>query len=205
VKLLKQLERDLKKNRKKAAALGLLVLVAGWFWAPLIFKSAKNADSAAVASTTPTTTAVSPTIAAPQVAAAPTVPWQDLSDWIAADPKMHPAELAVTSERNPFQKKAETEAKVEAPPVPQPAAPVEIDPAQLGLTVTSTIVGGSRQGAMINGRFFRVGDDVESAIGVTFKLSDVQSTAVLLRYNNKVYPLPVKRGSSAARSGPATP
>lgn len=108
-KQIKQLSRDLKKNPGKAAALGLLGIVAVWFWLPLIYKPG---DPTPPAPATPTTAATQvPTTPTATTAATPSPtttetkhPWKDVARWIEHDPNMTPTQVTLTERggTNPF-------------------------------------------------------------------------------------------------------
>ena len=156
-------------NPKKAAALGLLLLVAAYFWAPLVWGYFGKGDQAGVppvaAAPPPGAQGPAPNTAvpAPEVPAPTPLPvarhsWQQLARWIERDERMKPA-AEVAGRRDPFR-------PVRPPVVArQPASTKpnikkradEITPAKLGWTLTSTIIG-SRRMALIDGGAFALGD-----------------------------------------------
>jgi hypothetical protein len=105
-KLARQVKREAATNPKKAAVLGLMCLVAVWFWAPLVIdwvgpnegstaKTAKTVPAAAVANgvslaaarpgKTPKDESPSPQ---------PEHSWQKLVEWMERDPRTKPASLS---------------------------------------------------------------------------------------------------------------
>src|SRR5437762_1538891 len=110
-KLAKKLRRELKNNPKKGITLGLLLVIAGYFWAPLVMGWFGNdadraaAPAAASGAAAPGATVVQPPTAAPSASpASPALPaytWQQLAGWIDEDARMRPA--VSVSPRDPFQ------------------------------------------------------------------------------------------------------
>ncbi len=173
-KLLTRLKRDLTASPQKAAALGLMVLVALYFWAPLVLKYAKGKSQ-------PTKSAVSniiltddPVLAKTAVhPAANSAHWDRIRLTLAQDRMM----LAATHHEswvNPF-------ARLHEPPKPLPKTsttepdetePVEntsipktatVEPAvakaRLEKVVLSSLLIGKRDSAsVIQGTVYRVGD-----------------------------------------------
>ena len=206
-KLSKQLQRDLKKNPQKAAVLALLAVVALWFWAPLVMGSGEDATTPATAAVTnPTTTPApmpTPTVATPKKLE---TPWQDLAAWMEADPMMQTVELSKPRRErpNPFaaapstlarriaaeqrEKQEAEEQKVEA------AVPVrvEIDPRQLGIVVTSTMIGSKRRSARIDGQSYAQGEVFKRA-GLEFVISDILPTGVILEHGGERFELTIQR------------
>ncbi len=191
-RLSRQLQRDLKANRKKAAMLGVLALVAGWFWYPLVFKP-KPGDAAApvaavasvpVSSTTPTTVVASGSKDT-------RLAWQDLSRWMTDDPQMQPYVPRDGELRNPFQDR--TDSKI-VEPEPEPAVPsfVGVEPSDLGLVLTSTAVGRNKRFASISGQRYEEGSNVPTSAGVAFKLKRVKPSQVILEHDDQQITLNIK-------------
>jgi len=126
-KLSKQLKRELKANPQKAGMLGVLVLVAGWFWGPLVFKSEEKKKTPAVAaSATTPTTAGATTSGTTDVAAVPStagkerMDWRELSSRLQSESAMTsvfgnsvPGKSAKHEARNPFDAPVITEVEPE--------------------------------------------------------------------------------------------
>jgi len=240
-KLTKKLKRDAQRSPKKAAALGLLCVVALWFWAPLVWGWIAPEDSA---SETTAATAPGPNpgptsgVAAGFNPTAPkidnpshqsTVPWQTILEHIDRDPRKKPARLrsdlngpasallqqlipwsstAVAAVRDPFErpKPPETSKPVEdddEAEQPKPIVRSDPTPAELEAKVTSTIGTGDGRGvAIINGRVYRRGDEVQLSDdrgNYAFKLTAVHGWGAVLTRNEKEYPLeiPVELGTPA--------
>src|SRR5688572_4841121 len=79
----KRLQREVLGNPKKAFLLGLLCLVAAYFWAPLVAGWFKGDDVSAAAPTNVTPTPAATATAAPSLAAAPvatTFTWRQVAE-----------------------------------------------------------------------------------------------------------------------------
>ena len=188
-KLTKRLRREAAANPKKTAVLGLLVVVALWFWSPLVWGWIAPDDEQSVAEVGPTADATSkrsPTqkekAQTPEKPQAPKHPWRQLVKWMEDDPRTSPASL-IAKMRDPFStpqpKVAENKPKAEAKP-PQE----EITPESLALTLSSTVVGGRRRVAQINGKTFEQGKSInvsKDGQQYRFKLLEVYSRRVVLQ------------------------
>lgn len=170
-KLIKKLKRELAASPQKAGALVLLVVVAGYFWGPLVMKwtgKGKISPTAAAPATIP----VGPVdaIAAAAPAPAPTTPmlgWQQLHDLLEKDPQARPTNLdpqwndpfAVVI--TPVAEVVETTPKVES----TSATPDEnATPPEYIMTLTSVLVGRRSKTATINGKNYREGDLLEANV-----------------------------------------
>lgn len=193
-KLLKQLQRDFKRNPKKAGMLGLLFLVAGWFWIDLIFpKQEKRPVKPTAATAAPVAAVVSPAT----VAAAPTLRWQDLRRALETDPRMQSVSLPEDgARRNPFvavitvdaefddvvaERLAEIAAEQEASTItPEEASPLLNT---MPLVLSSTIVGGRKSRAVINGRGFDLGATIGVKNELPIVLTVVEPRRVIIEWN----------------------
>jgi hypothetical protein len=204
--LAKKLQRETKANPGKAAALGVLLLVAGYFWAPLIkgfVFPAETAPAATATASAPATPApaLTPTVDAPKVLESPVYDWQKYAQLLDDDVKMRSA-VELPSPRDPFQsrqvdphetaevKTAAQEKAAEAPP---------LEPRDAGLVLSSTFVGPRKQIALIGGKPYHIGDRVrvqKDGIKASFKLVDVQPRLIVLERNGKQYELTITRGHS---------
>jgi hypothetical protein len=171
----KQVVAELKRSPKKAAILGSLLVVAVWFWAPLIQgwlpggSSKKEAPEKNIAANTEETTA---TTTAPQGKDKTNKQdsWRKVAKRIAADRRKKPAELPDSAYTNPFglvepvavaamdegEEQDDDEEQEEA--AAELAKEVEITPNSLGLTLTGTLVGRRARLATIGGRTYRQGE-----------------------------------------------
>lgn len=135
------------KSPAKSLALGGLLLVAIYFWWPLV------AGWVAPAEDGPTPDLVdedAQRVAASQAAGkAKPGDWEELQAELLQSPWRRPR-LALTVDRNPF----ETPAKVVREPKTKPRATAEVQPAPAGWELTSTLIGAGRTLAVINGRTY---------------------------------------------------
>ena len=189
----KRLQRELKGSPKKAAALGLLCLVAIYFWLPLLLGNKDKTDAAkaptlkpavAVSTTPATVTEVDKT---KENFAAPS--WRQLKDWIERDPRRSSAKVA-SGKRDPFVTPApppkETAIAKETKPEPE----VEVTPQTAKLVLTSTLVGGNRRVAVINGKQYKVGQTIRAQANKTdvqFTVKDILPRIVVLERQGKIY------------------
>lgn len=194
-RLQKQLIRDLKSSPKKAAILGLLVLVALYFWAPLLLGRRKTDEPPPATANTegtipqPTNAATSPAAAAET----PVINWQEMATMIAADGRMSPAARANWSAASlgaVQEKTNEDEEPEEQEPADEP--PPAITPAGLGLELTGTIVGGSRRVAIVNGHPYREGRTIELPGGVAFVVVEVAHKRAVLEREGERFELEVE-------------
>ena len=189
-KWIKRLRREITAKPKKAAILGILLLVAVYFWFPLIRgwmpggqSGVANESGSVTQSQVADTVLQSATGTTSLSNNVPVPPWQQLAAWMEADPRKAPAMNRVGA-RDPFHpgsmRVAETVEKKEEPQVE--AASVWT-PATLGLQVSSTVVGPRRSVALINGRTYAAGDTIEmSQAGqpITVTLAEVLSGGVVV-------------------------
>jgi len=174
-KIAKQLRRETTANPKKAAALGLLVLVALWFWAPLVkgwfakqnpAAETKPAKSAAGASSTSPADGMNQLGTEPKKPEKPRYPWYQLVQWMEEDPRTSAADR-LARHRDPFSN-AKTALVIERP---------EELSQSLGVELTSTIVGTHRRVARINGKTYQEGSLVQIAKDnrqIEFRLEKVE-------------------------------
>jgi hypothetical protein len=176
-KLLNRLKKDAAASPAKAAVLALMVVVALYFWIPLILKQTKG-------KTTPAPVAAAPVIHTPQpiVPNAPAHPALDVARWdqvrasIAADQFMvaarHDAswqspfarlrafraeQPAVTSANE--SEDLETPLNLDTPLEANPKAKLETARLALnGVFLSGVLIGPKDRAAMIRGTVYRVGD-----------------------------------------------
>lgn len=197
-KLIKQLQRDFKKNPKKVVLLGVLAVVCLWVMVPLFLPAEKkkpvNRPAVAAAST--------PTVAAGTAAvSAPAWRWQDLDRALGDDPQMRSVGddenvAAFPPPRNPFETPfdvdaamdellAEIGAEIAAEQVvaTSSAAPELLTLESVPLQLSSTLVGSGRAIAVINGRSFREGTKIGTAYGKELTLTSVEPRSAVVRWN----------------------
>ncbi|HEY2760176.1 MAG TPA: hypothetical protein VGI75_05520 [Pirellulales bacterium] len=206
-RLLKQLHRELTANPKKTVALGLLLLVAIWFWMPLVMKWMGNSDPAkdsAIAVTAAPVAAAPANVALVGGASAgesesgigqtstPTASWHQLLHRIHSDPLMRP-HMPNTGDRDPFttEKSRLAQAKKAQPVIP--AAP-ELTPSGAGLALSSTVIGPKTKTALINGRAYHENQLVTAANGQDrFLLVEIRSDAIVLSRHGDRFDLKLKK------------
>ncbi|MHB1036963.1 MAG: hypothetical protein ACYC35_19945 [Pirellulales bacterium] len=212
--LSRQLRRELTANPKKAAVLGLLMVVALYFWGPLVWKWT-HSGSAAVAATGPSATpaeaGLAPGNAAVTNAAATNSseakpvsrrPWQELVAWMEGDVRMRPADAATVG-RNPFDVSkislaVEAQRKNESKEPPKS----EVTPQSVGLVVSSTVVGTARSTAVINGKAYERGREIKiskDGQDVAFVLTEVHPRRVVLAREGKQFELAIVRPKTGGR------
>lgn len=164
-----RLKGDLRRSPGKAAILGILVLVALWFWAPLLWKwggqdrDSKTNELAATA-TTPTVAGTPAAQAESQGAAetkkAPKRPsWNDLLSAIERDGRMRSAMLD-DGFLSPFRRDAPKLDEEETDETKNETKPQDMHPSRFGLVLTSTLVGPRSRLATIKGETYRQGDTI---------------------------------------------
>jgi len=191
-KLGKQFRRELTKSPKKAAFLGLLAVVALYFWAPLVWgwvarsgSTAGNIPAKTAAGSPAGLPAENPTAASPTRGKTdpPTLPWQQVVKLMDSDPRTLAANL-VAPRSNPFAPPKSEAPKPEPKPEPETNKPaVAMTPQGLGLVLSSTIIGPSRRVARINGKTFEQGQTIEvlkDGQHISLTLSEVQPRRVVL-------------------------
>jgi hypothetical protein len=210
-KLAKQLRRDLLGNPKKAAALGLMVLVALYFWAPLVKKWLFPAGTSAVTATVAgliledDPDAVKTTTRGGKV-----FRWDRIRELMSKDERMTSAALEANFV-DPFraaQPPAHETVAAHQPetaqpePMPMPEHPA-IDPATVGLTLASVVVGPRHSSAMINGRAYREGQTIRLSTGhssgptIEYKLVLIDRLGAELEGGGKTWRLSLPRAGLA--------
>ncbi|MCI0358694.1 MAG: hypothetical protein L0211_09450 [Planctomycetaceae bacterium] len=199
-KLARQIRRDLAASPKKAAALGLMVLVALYFWAPLVWgwiKSAKG-DAKPVVAASEVILEDEPADPAKSVRKQGRVfSWEKVRRKVVADPHMTPALYDATwsdpfrPDRSPAAGPATARA---------PTASSQVDPAALGMKVTSVAIGPQHRTAIINGEKYREGELVplmganrQPVAGIEFRLVHVGFHEVQLEYQAVTFTLELSR------------
>ena len=190
-------------NPKKAAILGLLGVVALYFWAPLVagwFKDEKPTTATAPAkppiaesATTLPAIEAKPTSEKPAKPKEPTASWQQVVAWMDADSRTEPAEpLAVNL--SPFRTPKLAEAPAQKVALPEIAH--EITPQGANLVLTSTIVGSGLDVARINGKSFRPGDKLaiklKNGQKLEYAIVAIETRRVVLERLGKQYELNIQ-------------
>jgi hypothetical protein len=193
-RLLTAIKQEMLRNRKKSAILGVMCLVAAYFWVPLIWGwiAPDDLEEDSLVSAAPAdfvVTAEPSTVAAPTVAAAPparrrrATPWDELLRTIQEDPRMASAELAKL-QRSPF---APLKSEAPAPPIVEAASPpataVERPQlADLDLELTGIVYGPRFRVATINGTQYHENDLLRVSIaGLTCRVAAIRPHHVVLQ------------------------
>jgi len=188
-KIKSRLRREMAANPKKAALLGLVTVVALYFWGPLIWGWLNQGEKNPVAAvpTTPASdigqfAAVPANLStdAPQKASTPSR--EQILQWMHDDPRMATAPPR-TKARDPFEDPKSEAANVKTEKKVKPPPP--ITPAAAGLVLTSTIIGPKRSIAQISGRTYVVGQTIEinkdkEAVRAAFRLEEIHSRRAIL-------------------------
>jgi hypothetical protein len=196
----KRLQREVLGNPKKALLLGLLCLVAGYFWAPLLAGSFKEADSTATAPiAADSTLPITPTTSAGPVqtpAVASSYTWKQIAECLDRTQSQQSTNIAADG-RDPFKPAPSVEAPTESVVEVKTSAP-SLSPQQAGLSLSSTMVGPRYGIALIGGEAYRVGDEIMAATddSVTFRLKSIHAKHVVLERNGEEFELALKPAES---------
>lgn len=203
-----RLKHELGASPKKAAALGLLLLVAMYYWAPLAYRfvaPAKVINEKAQALAAQSNTAPADDAAAGlKNGPAETNSWQQLAKAMSADAQMTSV-AAISLDRDPFAVPARA-AVAENAPVAAKEQPV-VGPEDVNLVLSSTIVGSRRSIAIINGKTFRPGDTIKASTEdeeVAFRILEIHHRDVVLERDGRKFELkiPVKLAASDVLGAP---
>jgi hypothetical protein len=211
-KLAKQARRDLAANPKKAAILGLMLLVAAYFWGPLVWKwfvpagkkGGKEGQTALILEDEPAE--VTPQT---KTGAAKPFRWEKVRQLIRGDRLMVPAAFE-QAWPNPF---APPPGAAPAPVGPGGESPAgsaaitalaEITPQTAGLKLTSVAIGPRRRTATIGGHTYREGAMIavkgaekQASISAEFRLVRVEAQGVEVEREGKTWWLEFAKPSLA--------
>lgn len=194
-KLSHQLTKEIKRSPAKAAALGALLLVAVWFWFPLLqgwFGSAGKSTPGATAANAslPVTLATPNALPTGPAVAGKSADWREVAARMVADPWMKPGELR-NATFDPFFPEKPVEAMV-ATTQPTAAKQLgEVSPESTGLAVSS-VIAGPRPLARINSQNYRIGDQVVAGEGIaSYTVTAIESWGVQLQGQHRSYKLPL--------------
>lgn len=201
-RLIRQLKREIKARPGKAALLGVLALVAAVVGVPRLWEMVRSGEA---------------TSSVPQEAAAATAPpevqtpagarlaWHELAALIDQSRAMQPAMAKLPGGRDPFGPVATVSVPQELENSEQRAGLAQ-SPSELGLKLTSTVIGPRRSLAVINGKVFELGARVPAAQAVEFELVEVHRELVVLTHGGRRYELTLaRRAQSATVSVRTTP
>jgi hypothetical protein len=212
-KIARQIRRETVANPKKAGVLGLMALVALYFWAPLIVKWCSGDAPTPIAAAqpggaaTPQGPSAQPSAAALSSAAAqakvekPQHAWHEWVTRMEADPQTRPAG-PLAANCDPFRQTVKPKAVVPIQSPPTPAAP-DVSPESLKIALAGTIVSQNHRVARINGRTYAVGDAVEAAgkdgKPLEFVVKEIDARRVVLQRMGKQYELKTQSSSQVGR------
>jgi hypothetical protein len=201
-KIARQIRRDIAASPRKAAVLGLMVLVALYFWVPMIWGWIKPAKSGEATLATSGDLILEDEPVDPAKAAKKegrTFAWEKVRRKVAADPRMTPA-VFEASWADPFRLPEMAASQTGATPETAAASAAPVDPATLGLKLTSVAISSQRRAAVISGRKYNEGDLVSSRSdrpdappGIEFRLTKVGFHEVHLEYKGQTYILELSR------------
>ena len=201
-KLVKQIRRDASANPKKAAALGLMLLVALYFWAPLVGKWLGNSGKKPVrtenASLILTDDPAEPTSQTKGKSAAK-FRWERVRQLIRSDPHMTTATFDTTW-IDPFAAREQPPPGAAASPAAGDAATASaLGPHEAGLTLTSIAIGSQRRMATISGDTYRenemvvVGGKDNAAAGMEFRVVRIGPQSVDLERGGRTFTLELSK------------
>jgi hypothetical protein len=159
-KLGKKIRREVVANPKKAVLLGVMAVVALYFWAPLVrgWLSADKATTEAGEAAVPSVAASAATAPAPTTASdRPT--WRQIIEWMPNDSRTMIAP-SLTTARDPFELPTSEVVKLKGESKPEVRRP-PLTASSVGLSLTSTIIGPQRRVAQINGRTYTEGQTID--------------------------------------------
>ena len=213
--IVRQLKREAAANPKKAGFLGVLALVAVWFWVPLVWgligpeeESTEVATSPATGSAMTATQKFGPiqqptgSLGENGVLTAPDrggLAWNQLVEWMGNDPRLL-ASSYVPGPRDPFREPQAPQVadhENEKAPVPQ-----LVTPADLGMTLSSTIIGSGRRVARIGGKNYTQGSTVEGdkdGQRIKFTLAEIHPRRVVLIRESRPFELKVPSPGQSSR------
>lgn len=181
--------------------LGLVTVLALYFWAPLL-RGWFASDQAGVQATTeaaPATVAagVQPAAVAPVASEKPAVrlpSWQQVVEWRQKDPRTMIAPV-LTQTRDPFESPKGDAPEMTAEETLKAKPPV-ITPKAAGLVLTSTIIGAQRRVVQINGNSYSVGQTIEVAkdkdsARMKYKLIEVHPRRAVLEADGERFELTI--------------
>jgi hypothetical protein len=205
-KISKQLRRDMAANPKKAALLGLMVVVALYFWGPLAWKflSAAQRKQRSTANMASLILTDDPVDAAQPGKGRGTSKfrWDKVRQLIRQDARMVSAKFDADW-IDPFGKGTDKrDVVVEAPPedpaiaaAAAAAAALAIEPKDLGIVLGGVLIGPRTRVATINGEACREGDKIsiipkgDPTSTIEFSVHRIMRQSVQLEMNGRIFTL----------------
>jgi hypothetical protein len=209
-KLVKQIGRDATANPKKAALLGVMALLALYFWAPLLAgwiaptkrKAAPTGNLALILTDDPVE-ATEKT----KAAQGGNFRWEKVHQLMTSDPRMSSAEFDISWE-SPFAVAAAlqeiteaTEAKDEA--IEKAAAlSKDISPEEAGLVASCVLIGPRRRTVMINGEVYGEQQTIvapvkDGLVGLEFRLVSIGRKEITFEREGRTYSLELMKSGLA--------
>jgi hypothetical protein len=196
-KLGKKLRREIAASPKKAALLGLITVVALYFWAPLVRSWLSKDKTTAYAEPTPAASA-GPLAAQPGApsavadAALGLPSWERVVQWMHDDPRTMTA-TRIAQTRDPFECPKAEVSKAKADETSEPHSPM-VSPSAAGLVLTATIIGSQRPLAQISGKTYAVGQTIEIAkeketVRAAFMLTEIHPRRAVLQSGGEKFEL----------------
>jgi hypothetical protein len=207
----KRLRTELGRNKGKSVALGVVCVVALYFWLPLIWGFCRKQEKSTEATANETSDVTVTTISAP-----PTVEfqWREFLSWRDKEPRMTVAALTVDT-RDPFarpqQEGAADSSEIIADvntDVPEPT-PIQHHPSEYGLVLRGTVVGRRGGAANIAGKIYAVGATIRPVSGededspddlshIAYRLVEIDKMHVVLEHEGQLFrlELPTAAGPS---------
>lgn len=210
-RLIQQLRQEIKANPGKASLLGVLLVVALYYWIPLVAKWCRPSEPLAdlraqpIASPSPNQKETkqqfssggepSPNLAESAPSASPSngfPGWDQLVQWREEDPRTRPIPWPAEG-RDPFQPAVETLPIKTAMPGGKEKSILQATPAppeSLQVELTSIIIGPRRRMAIINGQPYQEGDTFlfkKDASQWEFRLSRILPNKILLQWEDRYY------------------
>jgi hypothetical protein len=207
-KLAKQLRRDLAANPKKAAILGLMVLVALYFWGPLVWtwmkaSGSKRSSKLTTASLILTDDPAEPTTSSRQRGGAK-FRWERVRQLTRNDPHMVSAKFDAAWV-DPFSRPAVAETSATAGGTPKDDAATAAagiagaEPSDIGIVLGGVMIGPRNRVATINGEACHEGDVIEvtdkmdKSISRRFRVVKITRQGVELEIGGRTLTLDLKQ------------
>jgi hypothetical protein len=199
-KLSKQLRRDMAANPKKAAALGLMVLVALYFWGPLVWRwvaasGNKRSDKTEMAALILTDDPAEPTQQTKARGGAK-FRWEKVRQLIQEDRHMRSAAFDPTW-TDPFGRGAkisltETQTPPPAESATAAAASIAKEPEEFEIVLNGIFIGAKTRVATINGEPCYVGEmvalgDKDDTTTQRARVKRIERQAVVLEMNGRAF------------------
>jgi len=207
-KIGKRLKREAKANPKKAVLLGLVTLVAFYFWMPLVWgwiqpkttevASMPQAENERIAGVSPGTALAAPAASvapSPSPGAAKRPSWRQIEQARQEDPRTRSVEQ-LSNAREPFGSVGNEPSGLEVKHEQElpPPRPMVVAPSEAGLGLSSTIIGSQRRVAQINGKTYAEGQHIElvkepDGRAMAYRLVEVHPRRVVLEADGQRFDL----------------